>query len=298
MATKANTYSPGDININNFTLGEVKQNDYGGKFVNILYKDEKGSNHIPYMRTGSYMKLPFGISETSFDDNSVPKCSVSVDFTGKDTDEKIMDTYNLFNNLDNLLLKWGLENGKQWFKKPNISAEIINDKYSPMIKVPRDKDGEVNEKYEKSVRFNLSKNKTTDEIVTKIFDHKKKLVENPREYIKPRMSARLVIKPKFIWINATGFGLSWEVNQMKLSEPINEDECAFTDESDSENECDAVNADEADNAADDDNNEEIFDFDSQLNDDNETNEIVVDEEAIQQEEVEKPKKKGGRKSKK
>lgn len=296
MATKTNTYSPGQIDVNNFVLGDVKTNDYGGKFVNILYKDnERGANHVPYIRTGDYMRMPFGLSETSFDDNTAPKCSVNVDFTGKDTNEKIMDTANLFTNLDKLMLKWGEENCKSWFKK-QCSAEVINDKYSSMIKIPRDKDGEVNEKYENSIRFNLSKDKHTDKITTKIFDHKKKLVDNPREYIKARMSARLVVKPKFIWVNPSGFGLSWEVTQMKLSEPINEDECAFTDESDVEDsENDAV----ADEDVADDDNEEIFNFDSQANEievTQETNDDAPDEN-VEEVHEEKPKKKGGRKKK-
>ena len=132
MATKTNTYSPGQIDVNNFVLGEVKTNDYGGKFVNILYKDEeRGASHIPFIRTGDYMRMPFGLSETSFDDNSTPKCSVNVDFTGKDTNEKIMDTANLFTNLDKLMLKWGEENCKSWFLEYIWMVSQSEKVYSP-----------------------------------------------------------------------------------------------------------------------------------------------------------------------
>lgn len=302
MATKTNTYSPVQIKMGNFILGDVKVNDYGGKSIPILYKDdERGSTHLPYIRTGDYMKMPFGLSERSFDDTAVPKCSVKVDFTGKDTNEKIMDTANFFNNFDKLMLKWGEEHSKPWFKK-QCSSEVINDKYSPMIKIPRDKNGDVNVKYENSLSFNITKDKHTDKITTKIFDHKKKLVDDPKEYIKAKMSARLVVKPKFIWVNATQYGLSWEVIQMKLSEPINEDECAFTDESDveSEEEQEVVNEVTENNEE---NNEELFNFDSQSNETDEVtdqiNNIVI-EEGVEEdvEDGETPKKKGGRKSKK
>ena len=126
---------PSNFNPAKLTAKPLKVLDNGGKAVNLDF-DGKGL----WMVQTPVTMLPYGMN--IFDkDGKAPKYSVDLSFRDSETDPKVKSFYEFAKAFDERLIELAMANSQAWFKLANASREVITAFYTPMVKVPMDKEG-------------------------------------------------------------------------------------------------------------------------------------------------------------
>ena len=77
-----------------------------------------------------------------------PKYSVEFSFSGMESDESLRKFHDNIEAMDQFMIDAGVKNSMAWFKQKKVSRDVIEAKYSPMIKTPTDNEtGEVLTQY-------------------------------------------------------------------------------------------------------------------------------------------------------
>jgi hypothetical protein len=181
--------------------------DNGAKVVSLDY-DGRGL----WLVQTPITQLPYGMNV--FDkDGKNPKYSVDVSFRGSEDDPKVKAFQTMAESIDDHMIELGLKNAQAWFKMTNPSREVIKAFYTPMVKIPVDKEGRV-KPYPPTCKIAL---KQKDGVfTTEFYDPQKKRYEGvPIEELLVRgTKMRSIIKCTGIWIAGSKYGLSWKAEQI------------------------------------------------------------------------------------
>jgi hypothetical protein len=219
---------PIQFNAAKLTARPVKVLDNGAKAVSIDY-DGRG---IWMVQTPS-TTLPYGLNV--FDkDGKNPKHSVDISFRGAEDDPKIKSYYEMAEAIDARMMELAMVNSQAWFKLANPSKEVIKAFYTPMVKVPLDKDGNP-KPYPPTMKVAL---KQKDGIfTTEFYDPTKKRYEGVpiEELLVRNTKMRAIIRCTGVWIAGSKFGLSWKAEQVCIdSLPEQLRGFGFTDDNENE----------------------------------------------------------------
>ena len=191
----------------NLTVKQLKSLDNGAKMVNLDYSGRYGVQVQTPIVT-----LPYGMN--TFDkDGKNPKYSVDLSFRDAETDPKMKAFYEFALAFDQRMIKLAMENSQAWFKLATPSIEVIKAFYTPMVKVPLDKEGRV-KPYPPTAKVSL---KQKDGVfTTHFYDKAKKRYEGvPVEELLVRgTKMRCIIQCTGIWIAGSKFGPSWKAEQI------------------------------------------------------------------------------------
>jgi hypothetical protein len=150
------------------------------------------------------------------DGKSPCKYSLDLSFKGRESREVLNKFFEGLCELDNKLIEDGLVNSQTWFKKKHSSADVLKELYTPMVKFPKDKNGEVTDKYPPTIKLSLPHNGT--DFTCDVYDSKKNIVDlNSIETKSAKVSA--IIQCMGIWMVGSKYGVSWKVIQMKVTPP-------------------------------------------------------------------------------
>jgi len=221
------------IDVDKFTFGTPKANNYGGKAIPIKYDEGR-----------FYLKLrgrtPFGVARTMTGDGFNIQINVS--------DPTLKAKIEAF---DELILNSGFEAKAAWGIPPPKRAgkpfdmEHVQDQYKPMLKYPMKKvDGDVrvvNPDYDPyiQVTFPQSLTKTDPPTFTcEFYDSNAKKIEDlsvtPKDgaegtnksngrSVMPAIpngsEVAVLITATSAWGSAQGFGVSWKVSQIRVFPP-------------------------------------------------------------------------------
>jgi len=98
-----------------------------------------------------WMKLPWEMKE--FVDNDTRKLTLTLSFDGIAENPKLQAFHDRMVELEQRIIQGGVENSMAWFKKKNLSREVVENLFNPMIKVSTDKEtGEPDGKWPPSMR--------------------------------------------------------------------------------------------------------------------------------------------------
>ena len=133
----------------------------------------------------------------------------------------------------------GKENSVEWFKKKNLSDDVIESMITPTIKVFVDSEtGEPNGRFPPTFGFKVKKK--DDNIQCRCFDGEKneinfndKEAENHMEFtkcVKKNAQVKGLFKCDFVWHSPGKFGCSWSAQQLKIKTPKGFDGYAFNDD--------------------------------------------------------------------
>lgn len=219
---------PSQFNAAKLTARPVKILDNGAKAVSIDY-DGRG---IWMVQTPS-TTLPYGLNV--FDkDGKNPKHSVDISFRGAEDDQKIKSYYEMSEAIDARMMELAMVNSQAWFKLANPSKEVIKAFYTPMVKVPLDKEGKP-KPYPPTMKVAL---KQKDGIfTTEFYDPSKKRYEGVpiEELLVRNTKMRAIIRCTGVWIAGSKFGLSWKAEQVCIdSLPEQLRGFGFTDDGENE----------------------------------------------------------------
>lgn len=143
MASSIVNYSA--LDLKKIKLGELKPGAKGGKSVGVTY-----ANTGRYLRMQlPSMQIPaFGLS---FYDKAgqEKKWSMPLSFAGNEDFQKIAEA------LDEFAINLGMANAAAWFGKPGASREVIEDKYTRLVKYSMEADKITRKPYPPTFKVNL-----------------------------------------------------------------------------------------------------------------------------------------------
>ena len=122
------------------------------------------------------MGVPFGVSrwrDDNADDNKGDSFRLGLSFYGEESNNEIKHFKEQLQEFDEIIKTHIKENSKEWIGKPNLSAELIEEAfYVPNVKVPKDSDGNVLE-YPPRFEVKLDRQKNGDDFTGKFVSNKK-----------------------------------------------------------------------------------------------------------------------------
>lgn len=226
-----------DFDPSKVTFGDVKVLDSGAKLVNLLHDGQ-----VIYLQTPE-LKMPFDAKffANNGSDESSGKYSVRVQFDNMEEGSVSRVFHDKMLEFDGMLKTAAKERSVEWFKKKNMSAEVLDTIFTDSIKVSTDPEtGEPNGRFPPSFTFKLKK--VGGNIACRCFDETKKehnVNDAEREdfvkmddLLKKGAMVKGLVKCDFVWLADAKFGCTWSAQQLKMSVPKGFNEYAFDDSDD------------------------------------------------------------------
>ena len=284
------------IDMSKVTYSDPKLNKYGGKQVWVNHDKRKFVVQTPKM------SCLFGLNVYSHD-NGDDDLSVNMSFRGKDTNKSIEHMFTNFSNLDDKLKADGIKNSLPWFKKKKMTEDLVEDRFSPIIKYPKDKEtGEVITKWAPTMKVKIPwrNGETTTEFYDSRTQQEIKItsIDQLQSLIHKNCQLKMLIQCSGIWFASGKYGVSWRAVQIIVYPTQRIQGFSFVEDSDDEPDEDLmVNDidDDISNSLNNDNNDDDEE-DDMLNMDNQVSSSETEEES-DEEPVEVKKKKVRRKKK-
>ena len=212
-----------DFNTNDVTFGQTLKNKAGGNQVYITSKNK----HKIYLQTPS-MYAPFGISEYNVEGSNMVKYSLDVSFKGYEEDSKINKFMDVVKEIDEYMIKTGVERSTEWFGKPMTDA-VERELYRPLWKESSNPD-KYAPTFKMKLRMSVNQN---DFIVNAYHNHE----EFKLDELKPGSKIRSIIEFAPVWFVNKQFGVTPCLVQLDLVETPRNSLNGFSFEEDDNFEC-------------------------------------------------------------
>ncbi len=237
-----------DVDFNLLRLSDVKEkNNTRNVYVNYMDPNSCGKFRV---RLNGRLQAKFGVNvERKPEYTSVYTALSFTDF-GAD-DKESGEAFRFFKKMDEFMVEEAQRRCKDWFNKHNMSKELIEDRYIPLIHYSRNKVTNEISSYPPYVKigFNIKYNSENNELdvcgfyvkdgadtklVTLTVDNCEDIIQN-MDFIRP------IVELKSVWFTQLGFGVKFRLFMGKLTRPkgitVNYD--ITGGDSDSEADCDA-----------------------------------------------------------
>ena len=216
-------------------------------------------------------EMPITFDPQAYEDGDNAKFSVKTSLNM--SNQQCKEFYEKMDQFDARLKHLGKVNSQEWFKKKNMSDEVVESMYTSCVKQHIDQDtGEPSGRYPPSFSFKVKKK--DGKIMCKSFDENRKEInfndpeaENHVELtsvLKKNSSIKGLFKCDFVWHSPGKFGCTWSALQLKVKVAksfsdgyaFNDEEATGEDEKDMER-ISQVKFVESDDDDDDDEEEEV-----------------------------------------
>lgn len=236
-----------EIDVSKIKYSDLKTLDNGAKIAYVNYGDS--SLQSIYLQTPE-VTFPFDNQFFTEGQNSGKfSCKVSL----KTDNPQVKEFVDKLMEVDAKIKEDAKKNSMPWFKKTKITEDVIEEKYTPIIRHYKDPEtGEKSDKYPPQMGFKVvQKNgvyqcKFFDESATKINvdDESGDNYQEVSNLLSKGSSVKLLLKCNGLWFSTVGFGATWKAEQMKVKVPETLEEYAFRDEGDQFVESDSGEEDE------------------------------------------------------
>lgn len=166
------------------------------------------------------MRVPYGVNIYDKAGPQALKYSVDLSLGGADENPDVAALQAFLESFDERMIDAAVENAQKWFKMNNPSREVIKAFYTPLVKVPRDAQGNL-KPYPPTFKVSLRKKKDGN-FETDFYDGTKKPLEafdrdTPIEQILPKRSqATTIIACTGVWFAGGKFGTTWKAVQLRV----------------------------------------------------------------------------------
>jgi hypothetical protein len=195
-----------NFNTQKCSFSQLRVLDSGGKQAYINYDGGMFVVQTPNCT------LPYGMS--AFDKAGPVKYSVELSLRGYDeAGSKMAPFHEALSRLDEYMIDQGVKNSKQWFKA-DLSRDVIKAFYTPMIRIPLDKDGN-RKPYPPTIKLSLRQKRDSQEFDVTCYDEKKQPYRGiPLEELLVKGAAvTCLIQCTGVWFAGSKYGLSWKLVQ-------------------------------------------------------------------------------------
>ena len=199
-----------NFNTQKISFSQVKVLDSGGKQAYVNYAGSMFVFQTPNC------SLPYGMSV--FDKAGPVKYSVELSLRGyDDPSSKMKAFYDALARLDEYMIEQGVKNSKQWFKQ-DLNREVVKAFYTPMIRVPLDKNGE-RKPYPPTIKLSLKQKRDSQEFDVQCYDDKRTLYKGIplEELLVKQGQVTCLIQCTGVWFAGSKYGLSWKLVQAMIT---------------------------------------------------------------------------------
>jgi len=215
----------------NFTYAKVM-----GSGAKLFFLDYGGK---PLFIQSPEMSLTF--DPQVFEDGPDAKYNIKSSLTLSNAQCK--EFYEKMQSFDDRLKALGKENSQEWFKKKNVSDDVIDSMFSSTVREHIDQEsGEPSGRYPPTFGFKVKKR--DNKIMCRCFDEDRKEIDlNDKDaenhmpidkVLKKNTSVKGLFKCDFVWHSPGKFGCSWSAQQLKVKIPKGFDEFAFVEDDEEE----------------------------------------------------------------
>ena len=255
-----------NLDLNKVSFSDVKTDNHGRKMVYVNYNGGKIMVQTPKMY------VPNGIKrwrKKDAVDNKDDSFEMELSFGGEDKEDKnsveIKEFHRILEKFDSLVKNNIMSKSKEWLGKPKVSMETIEDAYySPSVKIPTDKDGNILD-YPSRVRAKIDRERDGDsdnftgrflsnkrfKTPVLMFDESKKQIdmnESNFDMVVPKGSQVICVLELVYLSITTKVSAKWKLVQAKVYKnqqsitgyAMLDEEVEETEELESENENDLV----------------------------------------------------------
>jgi Zn-finger nucleic acid-binding protein len=217
---------PRDIDVNKVSFGLPKQLNGGARVVPIGY-DGKA-----FIFQTARMSCNYGLSK--WGEGVTAKYSLDGSFKDKDMNKSLENFFNFLKSLDEHLVKSGVANSVEWFKKRHSSEEVVEALYTHAVRYPKDKaTGEISHQYPPSFKMNIPMQ--DGKVQVDVYDGKGNKIELTEADGMTLKGATVsaIVKCTGVWLAGGNFGLTFRVAQLRVESQRNAlNEYAFQEDDD------------------------------------------------------------------
>lgn len=224
------------VDVSNFSFGDIVVNKYGGKSSRVKYNGEDFYFQTPRMR------LPYGLGcyEEKDGDGNILKKKFSLDFsfagyeetdTGEASNPKVRDLFSMMEGLQDLLVATAIENSESWLGIDDADESAAKVLTRPVLKFARDKvTKKITHKY--APTFKAKVGYWDGRFSVNAFNEKKEeITDLPKECPKGTQGVA-IIRLSNVTFAGGKCGYSFQVYQIKLYRPVSMPSYAFLDDGD------------------------------------------------------------------
>lgn len=214
-----------ELDLSGLSFSKMKTTDTGRKMVFVNMNQSTFQIESPWLTSFFGVRLP----PAEYADPSKPKYSLQLSLDDNNGENKEVKEFTDFMKcFEKRLVKEGVQNGMEWFKKRQLSEEVIEQAMlTKIIKPCIDKEtGEESNAYPPSMTVSVPY--YNGEWDCMIFDEQSQLVtENIDEVVSGRMKVRVILECCPMWFIGTNkYGCKWKVKQMQFV-PMNGSSMSF-----------------------------------------------------------------------
>ena len=210
-----NITKPKNFDLSKITFSNVKVNQHGGKSVYVNY------NGGPLVMQLPVLSVPWGMHKDELKDSKTGdtighKYTISLSLRDADSSDDVKTVQSVVDNLDELMINAGKENGLTWLKQKNPSIDTVRALYTPTLKKSRDPDtNEPDGRFPDTIRGRVKH--WQGKFTTEVYGTDKKIVDDPEEVLTKGSNLKSLWRCKGVWFISGKFGLSWEFVQILLT---------------------------------------------------------------------------------
>lgn len=234
-----NPILPKDFDASKVKFSSAKTMPNGAK---LFFLEYEGS---PMYIQSPEMEITF--DPQVFEDGPNSKFNIKSNINLSNESSKVFHDKML--EFDDKLKELAKENSVEWFRKKNISNDVIESMFTNTIKIHTDPEtGEPTGRYPPSFGFKIKKK--DGKIECRCFNEEKseinfnnKDAENYLEFtkcVKKGSQIKGLFKCDFVWHSPGKFGCTWSALQLRVKVPKGFDEYAFMDDSDDEDQAEKL----------------------------------------------------------
>ena len=250
---------PQELDVNQVRYSDLKKMTSGAKIAYVNYGKE-GINSI-FMETP---EATFPFDNTFYPDQDGKGGKFSCKLSLKtDNNPEMEEFVQAMSKLDVKIKSDAKKNCQAWFGKKSISDEVIEEKYTPIVRPYKDPEtGEFTGKFPAQMGFKVAQK--NDAFQCKFYDDNRTRLnvddDKAEDYVDAKSllskgnTVKLLLKCNGMWFSTAGFGCTWKAEQIKLKIPETLEEYAFRDDDDDDTFVDEK--DESDDDDDDDDEDE------------------------------------------
>lgn len=200
---------PASFDVSKVTFAAPKILDSGAKQVYLSYDGR------PLMTQTASMALPYGLNV--YDKAGPTTYSFDLSFRGMEENPKVQAFHDMLTALDEYMIEAGVQNSQAWFKKANMSREVIKEFYTPSIKIALDRDGKP-KPYPPTFKVKLPKKNGAFE--AQFYNAQSQPYEGVvvDDLLVKGARATVLLKCTGVWFAGTKYGVSWKAVQVKMND--------------------------------------------------------------------------------
>lgn len=218
---KMSVVQPTSFNPSKLSISVAKKLDNGSSQAYLNYDGKKLRVQVP--------RMPIPMDAGDYQGNK--KYKVQLSFKDKDSNPKVAAYHKMISDIDDFAIEHAMKNSGPWFKKPGMSHESTVDKFTPSIRIAKDKEGNP-KPYPATQPVALKmRNGAFD---AELYDKEKRLIEGqtPVDVLRRGAEITAILECTGVWITDKGFGLTWKLFQARVDQTAEglEPGCAIMDD--------------------------------------------------------------------